>query len=263
MPKVYILILNYKRWRDVAACLEALFQSSYTHFTAIVIDNDSDNQSLEHLMNWADQPASCTAGAIHKPISYEYYKSSCLLHTISLNSLPQLLLVQNEMNKGFAGGINTVLKYFLEENAFIWLLNPDIIVQKSTLSELVKYAESHNKNSIIGCVIKQYTKPSKIHTYGGGKINFRSATVQFITDKKDVGNLDYISGGSLFTHAGTYADVGLLPEDYFLYWEETDWCYRAKKRGYKLLVCETAVCYDKISTSIGKNYLSDYYYTRN
>ena len=55
----------------------------------------------------------------------------------------------------------------------------------------------------------------------------------------------------------------MLPEEYFLYWEETDWCYRAKNKGYSLLLCETAICYDKVSSSIGKSFLADYYYTRN
>ena len=75
--------------------------------------------------------------------------------------------------------------------------------------------------------------------------------------------MDYISGGSLFTHINSFNDLGLLPEEYFLYWEETDWCYRAKKKGYELRLCEKAVCYDKVSSSIGKSFLADYYYTRN
>ena len=66
-----------------------------------------------------------------------------------------------------------------------------------------------------------------------------------------------------FTRANNFNTVGLLPENYFLYWEETDWCYTAKLKGYQLLVCPDAICYDKISTVIGKGFLSDYYYARN
>ena len=47
-----------------------------------------------------------------------------------------------------------------------------------------------------------------------------------------------------------------------MYWEETDWCYRAKQGGHGLYVCTTATCYDKGSTVIGKNFMADYYYVR-
>ena len=83
---------------------------------------------------------------------------------------------------------------------------------------------------------------------------------------KGLGNLsrlDFISGGCLFTHAINFKRNGLLPEKYFLYWEETDWCYHARKKGCLLNVCTAAVCYDKISTIIGKGYLANYYYTIN
>jgi GT2 family glycosyltransferase len=54
-----------------------------------------------------------------------------------------------------------------------------------------------------------------------------------------------------------------LPEEYFLYWEETDWCYRARQAGFQLAVCPTAICYDKVGTSIGRGFTAEYYYTRN
>ncbi len=79
----------------------------------------------------------------------------------------------------------------------------------------------------------------------------------------DISKLDYICGGALFTHAVNFRQLGGLPEKYFLYWEETDWCYNAKQNGFGLLVCESAVCYDKISSTIGKGFVADYYYSRN
>jgi GT2 family glycosyltransferase len=99
--------------------------------------------------------------------------------------------------------------------------------------------------------------------YGGFKVNFLSATVSLIKDTASSHRLDYISGGCLFTHTSNWKKIGLLPEEYFLYWEETDWCYRAKQSGCCLRVCTTAICYDKISTVIGKNFVANYYYSRN
>ena len=270
MPVVYIIILNYKKWSDVCECLETVFRSVYDDFTVIVIDNDSQNDSLKQLMEWAEQATvfknrltEFSKDNIRKPISYKYFNSGEFTVSRATSPLPQLVFVQNNENRGFAAGINTVLKHLLHEDAYIWLLNPDMVMEESTLHELVVCAGNNPRNTIIGATIKYHEEPGKVHLYAGGRVNFNTATVEMIRSKNDIPKLDYISGGSLFTHAHNFKELGMLPEDYFLYWEETDWCYRAKMKGYRLCLCENAICYDKISTSIGKSYLAHYYYTRN
>jgi GT2 family glycosyltransferase len=84
-----------------------------------------------------------------------------------------------------------------------------------------------------------------------------------IQKENAIPKLDYISGACLFTHTSNLRKIGLLPEKYFLYWEETDWCYLARQSGCQFYVCHTAICYDKISTVIGKSFMADYYYMRN
>jgi GT2 family glycosyltransferase len=138
-----------------------------------------------------------------------------------------------------------------------------MVVEPDTLSELVNFAISHPFKSVIGSVVKFHSDASRVHLYGGARVNFNSATVSLITQKKEIQYIDFVCGGSFFVHVNHFKQIGLLPEDYFLYWEETEWCYRAKKQGYKMLVCPTAICYDKISATIGKSFLADYYYTRN
>jgi GT2 family glycosyltransferase len=270
MPRVYVIILNYRRWEDVAECLETLFRSQYDNYTVIVIDNDSQNNSLEYLLHWAENKtdfsnrlSQFSKDVLTKPICYKYFTSAEFTHEIKPAILPRLIFIQNKENKGFAGGMNPVLERLVKEDAYVWLLNPDMVVEETTLSKLASFATSNPPESIIGSVIKYYSRPGKIHLYAGGKINFNSATITMMKKKSELPQMDYISGGSLFTHANNFYNMGLLPEDYFLYWEETDWCYRAKMKGYHLQLCETAVCYDKVSTSVGKSFLADYYYTRN
>ncbi len=270
MPRVYVIILNYKKWIEVEECLETLLRSDHDNFSTIVIDNDSQNNSLEELISWTKNNTAFSRRVspfvkdqLIRPVAYKYYKAASLTGEIKPASFPKLVFIQNEMNKGFAAGINTILKHLLQEDAYVWLLNPDMIVEESTMKALLNFAVSSPQKSIIGSVIKHYDNPSKVHFYGGGRINFNAATVELATKRSDILKLDYISGGSFFTHANSFKEIGLLPEDYFLYWEETDFCYHAKKDGYGLKVCETAICYDKVSTSIGKSFLSDYYYTRN
>jgi GT2 family glycosyltransferase len=253
MPRVYILILNYRNWQDTLECLESVFRLQYADFQAIVIDNDSGNDSLQRLMEWAETASP----------GYQYFHSRDLAATADPASFSRLVLIQNEKNTGFAGGNNIALKLLTGKDAYIWLLNPDMVVQENTLAQLVDFAAGQPARSIIGAVIKYHEQPGKIHFYGGCQIRFNSATVMPVTNPDRISRLDYISGGSLFTRADSYREIGLLPEEYFLYWEETDWCYRARQAGYQLAVCLTAICYDKIGTSIGRGFTAEYYYTRN
>ncbi|MGZ8536724.1 MAG: glycosyltransferase family 2 protein [Flavisolibacter sp.] len=256
---VYIVIVNYREWQDVRECLESIFQSHYTSYKVIVVDNNSENNSLEHLMMWVDTTDLKTVRSINK----QYYTSTQFLNGIQHYDLPELVLIQNIENRGFAAGNNVVLRQLMNQDAYIWLLNPDMVVEKNTLGELVRFANAKPRRSVIGAVVKHYSNPERVHFYGGARINFNSATIVPIIKAADEHKLDYIGGGSLFVHASHFRELGLLPENYFLYWEETDWCYNARQKGFEMLVCPTAICYDKISTSIGKSYLADYYYTLN
>ena len=142
--KVYIVILNYKNWQDVEECLGSVFRSDYRNFTAIVIDNNSGNGSLEHLIDWGKGQG----------IGYRHFdKKDWTDRTVDPAALPPLTFLQNDVNNGFAGGNNLALRILLTEKAYIWLLNPDMVVQENTLSELVSFAGLHRFNSIIGADI--------------------------------------------------------------------------------------------------------------
>lgn len=252
--KVCIIILNYRNWQDVTECLDSLFRSEYPNYSIIVVDNFSGNRSLEYLMDWADK----------KTIGYRHYdRDEWSGPAVTPDTIPRLCFVQNDRNEGFANGNNLAIRKLLSADCYIWLLNPDMVAADSALAELAGFAAKAPFRSIVGAVVRYHREPHKIHLYGGGTVNFRSATVRLATRVEDIASIHYVSGGSLFTHTAHFRELGLLPEDYFLYWEETDWCFRAAKHGYAMLVCTTAVCYDKISTAIGRSFLADFYYTRN
>ena len=262
MPRVYIVILNYKRWQDAKDCLHSVLHSTFKDFTAIVIDNDSQNDSLQHLISWTDNENTGVVKEAGKPLLYKFLQANEIGHHIDFDAFP-VFFVQNNTNSGFAAGNNLVLQFLLKNDAYIWLLNPDIVVKENTLEELIKFASHNSSKSIIGSVVKSFSSQNKIVLYGGARINYNSATVSLIKKEEDFRQVDFIYGGSLLTHTTHFREIGLLPEEYFLFWEEADWCYRASQKGYRMLTCNAAICYDKISTSIGKGFLANYYYTRN
>lgn len=254
--KVYILILNYLQWQDTKECLESVLKSSYNNFSIIVIDNNSRNNSLEHLTDYVKNGSVEATG-------YRTYNREMLNSQVDWQELPRLTFIQNDINAGFAGGNNIVLRNLTNLDAYIWLLNPDMTIREDTLTELVNYSVLKTSDCIIGAEVRSYSGNQEPLFYGGGRINFLSGTIRLVKKQEAIHRLDYISGGCLFTHAANFKKYGVLPENYFLYWEETHWCFRAKQQGVELLVCPSAVCYDKVSTVIGKGFLSDYYYCRN
>lgn len=255
--KVYIVILNYKQWEVSLACLQSVLQSGYTGYAVVIIDNCSGNRSLELLKQEFDRQND-------DPLCVPLMTDRAFFEqNPDLPDRNKVLLVQNNENKGFAAGNNLALNILKEKPGYIWLLNPDMTVLKDTLQQLVTFASHQDPATIIGANVKYDTDREQQFFYGGARLNFRSGRPQMIRTPAEAGQLDYISGGCLFTRAGSFKQLGLLPEYYFLYWEETEWCYTARQKGYVLVVCGDAICYDKISTSIGKGYLSDYYYSRN
>ena len=162
MPEIFIVILNYKNWQEVVECLESVFRSSYGNFKVIVVDNASGNSSLEHLMKWADAyPAPSNA------LAYRYIRSQDLDEHTDPASFPRLVFIQNENNSGFAGGNNVALRLLTRHEGYIWMLNPDMVIEENTLGELVNFSASRPVRSITGIVIKFHEQPDKVHMYGG------------------------------------------------------------------------------------------------
>lgn len=268
---IYIVIVNYNKWEDARECLDLLFRSDHEQFTVILVDNASTNGSLQRLMEWADAPVGPTpsdlpfpAGRLEKPIGYRHFQlKEWEGTTVDRTRLPRLIFVQNDNNGGFAIGVNVALRRLLDQDSWVMLLNPDIVVQSDMLSESVRFASSQPFRTISGPVTLNYAPPHQVYIYGGARVNRRSGTMTYLKSAADLSGLDYISGGAFFTHTAHLREIGLLPEEYFIYWEETEWCFMARQRGYQMKVCETAICYDKISTTMGRGFRAEYYYTRN
>jgi GT2 family glycosyltransferase len=170
----------------------------------------------------------------------------------------RFLFVEHFQNSGFAAGNNVALQYLQHQDVYIWLLNPDILVEKTTLSCLLKESGGQ-KNQIIGTQVFSQKEPRKLLHLGAWKINWYSGTVSPV---RQMGSkFDYIYGGSLFTHSDNFLKFNLLSENYFLYWEETDWCIGLSQAGIEQKIATSAKVYDRVGGSVGRGFLAFYYYT--
>ena len=275
---VNILIVNYNCWEDTIECIESIFDGTYKNFQIFLVDNNSKDNSEENIIKYLkSRSIKGVKENIDYFLNYQYIngfqnfefffknlnKNSKHDRTIenSKHNHP-IIFLQTAKNLGFAGANNIVLKEIKNQNNYVWLLNPDMILDKTTLSNLVKHASSEKSNVIWGSIIKDYYGEKEIITFGGSRVNKHTASIEkfkTISDNK----IGYIKGCSLFTHLSNFSLNGLLPEEYFLYWEESDWCFRAKLNGIKLKTCKEAVVYDKGGKSIGRGYTAEYYFSRN
>jgi len=274
--KVYVLILNWNGWADTIACLESVFQNTYTNFQVIVCDNGSTDASMDKIKKWANGSLTATIstnlviGRCPKPIAYTEVLINDINRGENIVNEP-LILIETGNNFGFAGGNNVGLRFALAQNNFdyVWILNNDTVVCKDSLTELVNTMEADTSIGICGSKLMYYDTPTKVQSLGG-KYNKVLGISNHIVDKNDSLNIDYVVGASMLVSKVFIETIGFMQEDYFLYYEDLDWSVRGKK-FFKLAYNLNSVVYHKEGASTGgntkdkdnKSKISDYYSIRN
>jgi len=265
---VHIILLNWNGWKETLHCLESVFRSDDPDFRVVVCDNCSTDDSLEKIKAWAEGKLEVEKNlneelnplvfpAVEKPIAYaEYQRVEAESGGDEKDKDIPLVLIQNGSNDGYAAGNNVGIRYALKKDTdYIWLLNNDTVVKANTLKELVYRVHSEEDIGVLGAVIYFASKPSKIQTYGGGKIAPIIGLDSFIHSP---GAVDYVCGTSLFIKRDVFEQVGMLDEKFFFYWEDVDFSQRALKKGWKLGVAANAVVFHKFSTAVeGQSLKSD------
>jgi len=187
--------------------------------------------------------------------------------TLKENNCPSLnyplIIIQTEKNLGFAGGNNIGIKYALVKDDFeyIWLLNNDTVIDMGALAYLVEEAESYKKFSkkvgMIGSKLLYFDNPSIIQGVGGKYNKWFAKSKHIGAYEKDRGqwdkqyiNFDYVIGASMLISKDFIRDIGLMCEDYFLYFEDVDLAIRGRQKGWILGYCCKSKVYHKEGTSI-------------
>lgn len=294
--KVYIIILNWNGWKDTIECLESVMRNAYQNYKVIVCDNNSTDGSLEKIKQWAagnlqanvsndERISRYTSPSLKKPIQYiEYQREQAEKGGLLNMEEPPLILIQTDANLGFAGGNNVGMRYILARDDFeyIWLLNNDTVIKCDALINLLKEIQEKPSTGMCGSTLLYYHEPDKVQALGGAIYNkwlgiikhigaFMDYTEQTNTQMQMIERkMDYIIGASMFVSKAFLNDIGLMSEEYFLYYEEIDWAMRAKGR-YTLSYAPCSVVYHKEGASIGANgkmqerrsWIADYYGIKN
>ncbi len=284
-PEVAIILLNWNGWKDTIECLESVFRINYSAFTVVVCDNASTDGSLDRIRAWADgfHEASGSSPAlaplvippVPKPV--RHVTLDPLDPPVADSPRVPLVLIPTGANRGFAGGNNMGLRYALAQPRieYFWLLNSDTVVEPHALGALVDVMQGDPGLGLCGSVLRNYASPESVLTLGGRSYNRWTGRTKPIlpgaagANPARIPHLDYIEAASLLTRRCFLEMVGLMNEDYFLYFEEMDWVMRARGR-FRFSYSPQSIVYHKEGRKAGshrdrnqRSPLSDYFQARN
>ncbi len=204
LPHITIIVLNWNGRSYLDACLTALSKLDYPNYNIVLVDNASTDDSL----------------------------------SLVTQQFPQVQIVQNRRNLGYAGGNNGALRDLASE--FAVLVNPDIVVSNDWLAELITPLIADQSIAIAGC--KLYYPGGELLQHAGGSIRHPRAMPQHRgareTDKNQFDSLcdvDYVTGAAMAIRDTALRKIGLFDEGYFMYFEEVDYCTRAKAAGFRVV----------------------------
>lgn len=260
MINTNVIILNWNNGPDTVACINSIIALPNVRIT--ILDNFSTDNSVEIILDYLK------ANSL-------YYIITDLSAREELNELPaKVVIVRSAENLGFAGGCNAVMRYYLNNNSikYTWLLNNDAIVKDNALQAMIDKMEEDDRNAFVGSVIMDYYKPEQIQCFGVDYYKYFGVSKLILkhqtwsqVDKRSLptDRIEFQHGASLLIRMSALKDIGLMDEDFFLYFEEQDWQFRARALGYHNVIADKSLVYHKGSVStITKKYLFYYHYNR-
>lgn len=270
--ELLVVLVNWRRPVDTIACLESLRCHAGNSVVA-VCENGSADDSAELLLAYFEsrfgQGVRCSASSG----SFVVYKD--------FNGCECAVLYLSDRNTGFAAGNNLAFnsaRLFFDAE-YVWFLNNDTEITSSSARLLLERMRGDAQIGICGSTIVYAHDKRTVQALGGAKyfpctgmlseIGQGTSLPLNVNEKEIESKLSYVSGASMFVSNFFLEKVGLMCEDYFLYYEELDWSQRAVKAGFRLGYVKDSIVFHKEGASLGsgrsnrRSALSEFYGVRN
>lgn len=218
-PLVSIVILNFNGIRHLDELMKSVTNQDYTNLEIIVVDNGSTDGSIEFLCD----------------------------------SYPDVRIIPLLKNVGFARGNNVGIEAALGE--FIFILNNDTVLDSDCISKLVTAAHSDIEAGAIAARMMFYDNPRFVNSFGNSVSPYTWGADNFI-GYLDVGQFQCLQPsfsacfGAALLRKKAIDSVGLLDPSFGFYYEDSDWCYRARLKGWRVIAAPDAIVYHKFSASM-------------
>lgn len=223
---VVTVIPNWNLRADLAACLDSLRRATHAQHHVIVVDNASTDDSVAF-------------------VAANY---------------PEVELIVLSENRGYAAALNVGIVRALELGAaYVFVLNNDTIVPPDSLAALIKVMESDHLIGIVAPKSLNYGHPERIFSLGDRRYRWLPLPVGYGYNWRDRPALarfmefDYVTGCAMLIRTAVFRQIGLFDDSFFLYYEDSDFCRRARDRGQRIICAGPIVIYHKVSLSTDKN----------
>lgn len=234
MPSIGVIIVNYQAHHQLSRCLASLKKMCREDLRFIVVDNS--------------------------PVSE--------IPTL-LREHPDIVAIVPEGNLGFAGGCNRGIDYaLLHKLDYVLLLNPDTWVENDFIARLLPHLAEEEGRAMAGPKIVRATRRREVW-FGGARMNWWLGGPRQIMDHRHDGdgpaqNTECLSGCAMLIKSSTLRQVGMMAEEYFLYFEDTDYVQRCLETGLEVVYVPGATVIHDVSSTVGvqsRGYV--YYFSRN
>jgi GT2 family glycosyltransferase len=219
---IYIVTLNWNLAGETTSCVESVIDAGVPKDRIVVVDNGSTDESAA---------------------------------TLATHFGPTLDLIRNEQNLGFAGGVNIGIRHALERGAAaILILNNDTVIDPTMLRTLNAAKEKHSleRAGILSPAVYLYEQPERVWRLGDVRRRWlpMPLTLKMSSSKlvdADPIEVDYVTGCGMLIFREVFEQVGLFDTRYFMYFEDADFCRRARDAGFTVWCVPQARMWHKVS----------------
>ena len=231
-PTFGVVVLNWNNAEDTIACVEALVDTTPRPDHVVVVDNGSADNSLTRIKDWVS-----------------------FLESQSDFAGPHIHLIASGRNLGFAGGTNRGLDWLMSETdvSHLMLLNNDATVSRSFFADASEALAQIGDDSVVGPTIFQDPDRTKVWYAGAVEIPYRALVEHILSypDSTDPRPTDFVSGCAMIVSRGVIDKIGRLSEFFFpAYFEDGDFCHRARKAGFPVMYAPKPAAYHKVGSTV-------------
>lgn len=238
MKEIGIVICNYNKSAYVVKCIESVLASNYQNFDIYVVDNASTDNSVEAIK--------------------ENYKDI-------------VTVLENKENLGGTGGFNTGIRKVLEgDYKYVYCLDNDVQITPNAIGALHDFLENNPKVGMVGSKVNHLQMPNYVQQMGL-KIRFDCFSAETLyadcLDSVEIPEIVYcdtVAACSVMLPVKVIREVGMMPEDNFIYWDDMEWGYLVSQAGYQVAAIGASKVYHEMSANMRReNTFSTYYLWRN
>jgi len=237
-PKVGVITLNWNGKDDTIECVASLKKLNYSNYDIVVVDNGSTDDSVSALRA----------------------------------QYPDITIIENGRNLGYAEGFNAGIRYAAQQEAdYFLIVNNDTVIDPDALGELVSVAEQDPRVGFVSGKVYFYDDPNRLQSVGRISHPLRLAGTLLGCGELDQGQYDeirehdFVDDVFLLVRRAVFEEVGGYDPTFFLMYEETDWCARIRRAGFKIMYTPDAKVWHKgnLTAATGRSSIHQFYLTRN